>query len=67
MNENLNNTNFWPHDNIFCLTCGGEGQFEVPFESWVECKDCAGTGLEPIPFTELFPNLRRGEPEKYPL
>ncbi len=70
LNKNLDNTNFWTHSDLFCLTCDGDGAWEIPngdWLDWLDCVDCVSTGLEPIPWTELFPNLRRGEPEKYPL
>ncbi len=61
------NTNYWTNNDIFCRWCGGEGQREFANTDWSECKHCARTGLEGIPFTELFPNLRTGWGVKHPL
>jgi hypothetical protein len=60
------NANFWTSGDVFCNRCDGEGE-AFGMGVLAQCGHCRGTGYEAIPFTELFPDLRRGEPEKYPL
>jgi hypothetical protein len=61
--------NYWTHSSVFCTVCDGDREVMVRGRGMVffKCKSCAGTGREPIPWTELFPGLRVGEPRKQPL
>ena len=64
-------TNFWTHNDVFCRRCDGDG--ELSEEGFADSKDirpcheCAATGYEAIPWTELFASLRPTEPRKHPL
>lgn len=59
----INHTNATPPVRAECQTCKGKGQNER-YEIWrcyPVCADCAGTGLCPIPISEVISGLRLGD------
>ena len=45
-------------DEVDCRQCHGD-YYEGDTPQREACKECAWTGLEPIPWTELFMDLRK--------